>query len=142
DAGTSRNPTASAGAQSSSGVRANAPAQRSPQPNSSQPAPDAGGGAKKNDGGPVAVGSLAGKAKQRVSPAYPPLARTARVSGIVTVYLVVNEKGEVESVQRADGPAQLQQAATEAARRWKFLPTVGDGQPVRVSGYLSFNFSL
>ena len=90
----------------------------------------------------MAVGSLAGKARQRVSPTYPVLARTARVSGVVTVYLVVNEKGEVESVERAEGPAQLQQAATDAARRWKFTPTVIDGQPVRVTGYLSFNFAL
>ena len=90
----------------------------------------------------MAVGSLAGKAKQRVSPTYPQLARMSRVSGVVTVYLVVNEKGEVEKVERADGPAQLQQAAADAARRWKFLPTVVDGQPVRVTGYLSFNFSL
>jgi protein TonB len=83
-----------------------------------------------------------GKAKQRVSPSYPPIARTARVSGVVTVYLVVNEKGEVESVERAIGPMQLQQAATDAARRWKFTPTVVDGQPVRVAGFLSFNFTL
>ncbi|HEX8353066.1 MAG TPA: TonB family protein, partial [Pyrinomonadaceae bacterium] len=62
--------------------------------------------------------------------------------GNVTVYLVVNEKGDVESVQRADGPQQLQQAAAEAARRWKFNPTVVDGRPVRVTGFLSFSFAL
>jgi TonB family protein len=93
-------------------------------------------------GAPVAVGSLVGKARQRVSPSYPPLARVARITGNVTVFLVVNEKGEVESVQRADGPQQLQQAAVEAARRWKFNPTEIDGRAVRVSGYLSFNFAL
>jgi periplasmic protein TonB len=143
DAGTSQNTAAPSGARSSSGATPAAPAQQSQQQrdNAQQP-PAASGGAKKTDGGPVAVGSLAGKAKQRISPTYPPLARTARVSGVVTVYLVVNEKGEVESVQRTDGPVQLQQAAAEAARRWKFLPTVIDGQPVRVAGYLSFNFSL
>jgi protein TonB len=96
----------------------------------------------KAENSPVAVGSLVGKAKSRVPPSYPALARTARVSGSVTVFLVVNEKGEVESVMRADGPQQLQQAAIEAARRWKFNPTVIDGQPVRVTGYLSFNFTL
>jgi TonB family protein len=101
--------------------------------------PPAAGGA---GGTPVSVGSLVGKARQRVAPSYPQIARAARVSGNVTVYLVVNEKGEVESVQRADGPQQLQQAAVEAARRWKFNPTEIDGRPVRVTGFLSFNFAL
>lgn len=93
-------------------------------------------------GAPVAVGSLTAKAKQRVSPSYPAIARAARVTGTVTVFLVVNEKGEVETVQKLEGPQQLQQAAAEAARRWRFNPTLIDGQPVRVTGYLSFNFAL
>jgi protein TonB len=91
---------------------------------------------------PVAVGSLAGKARQKFSPSYPSIAKAARVSGVVTVYLVVNQNGEVESVQRADGPLQLQQAAMDAARRWKFNQTIVNGQPARVTGYLSFNFAL
>lgn len=93
-------------------------------------------------GAPVAVGSLAPRAKQKVSPTYPTIARAARVTGVVTVYIVVNEKGEVETVQKLEGPLQLQQAAADAARRWRFNPTVIDGQPVRVTGYLSFNFAL
>jgi protein TonB len=99
------------------------------------------GDAKKGDGSPIAVGSLLTKAKQRISPSYPATARASRVIGVVTVFLLVNEKGEVESVQRADGPPQLQQAAADAARRWRFNPTVVDGQPMRVTGYLSFNFT-
>ena len=104
--------------------------------------PSAGVAPAPRDGGPVAVGSLLSKARQRAAPSYPSIARAARVSGSVTVFLIVNEKGDVETVSRAEGPAQLQQAAIEAARRWKFNPTVIDGQPVRVSGYLSFNFTL
>lgn len=117
-----------------------APAQ---QPGAAQTqAPTGTAAGKAGGGGPIAVGALTGKARQRVSPSYPQIARTARISGVVTVFLIVNEKGEVESVQRADGPQQLQQAATDAARHWKFNPTVIDGQPVRVTGYLSFNFAL
>ncbi|HEX8119608.1 MAG TPA: energy transducer TonB [Pyrinomonadaceae bacterium] len=112
-----------------------APANAAPS-NATQPA------APRADNSPVAVGSLVTKAKSRVAPSYPTLARTARVSGNVTVFLIVNEKGEVENVMRAEGPPQLQQAAIEAARRWKFNPTVISGQPVRVSGYLTFNFTL
>jgi protein TonB len=140
DAGSGQKLAASTGAQPSTGGRTGAPPQQAQQTGDAQQSP--AGDAKKNEGGPVSVGSLAGKAKQRVSPAYPQIARMSRVSGVVTVYLVVNEKGEVEKIERADGPAQLQQAATDAARRWKFLPTVIDGQAVRVTGYLSFNFSL
>lgn len=98
-------------------------------------------GAKRSDNSPIAVGSLTGKARQRISPSYPSIARAAHVTGIVNVYLIVNEKGEVETVQRIDGPPQLQQAAADAARRWRFNPTVIDGQPVRVTGFLSFKFS-
>ncbi|HEX7315578.1 MAG TPA: energy transducer TonB [Pyrinomonadaceae bacterium] len=112
-----------------------APAQSTAQPNASAPEGRA-------DNAPVAVGSLVGKSKSRSSPSYPTLARTARVTGNVTVFLVVNEKGDVESVIRAEGPQQLQQAAIEAARRWKFNQTVIDGKPVRVTGYLVFNFTL
>ncbi len=90
----------------------------------------------------ISVGPLVGKAKQRVSPSYPSFAKMSRVTGVVTVYLIVNEKGDVETVQRTDGPAQLQSAAADAARRWKFTPTTIDGQNVRVSGFLSFNFAL
>lgn len=94
------------------------------------------------DGQPLEVGSLIGKATQKVSPSYPPTAKSARIAGIVTVYLVVDEKGAVTSVERANGPQLLRLSAQEAARRWKFRPTLVDGQPTRVAGFISFNFAL
>ncbi|HEY0173007.1 MAG TPA: TonB family protein, partial [Pyrinomonadaceae bacterium] len=116
--------------------------QANTQPAAPAAQPPASGGTAAAEGvTPVSVGSLLGKARQRVTPSYPQIARAARVTGNVTVYLVVNEKGEVESVQRALGPPQLQQAAVDAARRFKFNPTEVDGRAVRVSGYLSFNFA-
>ena len=124
--------------------RANTTAANTTTSNAQPPAtqPSAAAPAGRADNAPVAVGSLVSKARSRVPPSYPTLARTARVTGSVTVFLIVNEKGEVESVIRAEGPQQLQQAAIEAARRWRFNQTVIDGQPVRVTGYLSFNFTL
>ncbi|HEX8290410.1 MAG TPA: TonB family protein [Pyrinomonadaceae bacterium] len=123
-----------AGAANTNAAGAQAPAQAQPDA--------AAAPAGRAEGSPVAVGSLVVKAKSRVSPSYPTIARTARVTGNVTVFLVVSERGEVESVIRAEGPQQLQQAAIEAARRWKFNPTELNGRPVRVTGYLSFNFTL
>lgn len=92
--------------------------------------------------GLISVGSLVDKAMQKVAPNYPPTAKSARVGGVVTVYLVVNEKGMVEDVRATSGPAMLKQAANEAARRWRFSPTLLNGQPVRVAGFISFNFTL
>ena len=69
-------------------------------------------------------------------------AKSARITGVVTVHLVVDEKGAVAAIERASGPQLLQQAATEAARRWRFRPTLIAGQPVRVTGYINFNFAL
>jgi TonB family protein len=92
---------------------------------------------------PLNVGAtLIAKAKERVAPSYPAPARSARVAGNVTVFLTVDEKGEVSEVQRTSGPELLRRAAEDAARRWKFNPTIINGQPVRVSGYINFNFAL
>lgn len=91
---------------------------------------------------PVEVGSLIDKATQRVNPSYPQTAKVARITGTVKVYLEVDETGAVKAVQRADGPQLLRQAATDAARRWKFRPTVIGGQPVRVLGFINFSFTL
>jgi TonB family protein len=103
---------------------------------------DAAGGSSTATGPLVDVGSLIDKATQRINPSYPATARNVRVTGLVTVYLVVNENGAVEAVQRISGPQMLRQAAVDAAKRWKFQPTMIDGQPARVAGYISFNFTL
>lgn len=91
---------------------------------------------------PLEVGSLIEKATQRVNPSYPQTARSARITGVVKVYLEIDEKGTVATVQHTDGPQLLKQAATDAARRWKFRPTLIGGQPVRVMGYINFSFTL
>ncbi|MEO5924138.1 MAG: energy transducer TonB [Bryobacteraceae bacterium] len=51
------------------------------------------------------------------APTYPPIARQARVQGIVTVRIVVSKSGDVEK-QTVDGPRILQQALGE----WQFDP--------------------
>ncbi len=91
---------------------------------------------------PVDVGSLLERATQKINPSYPQTAKMARITGVVKVYLEIDEKGVVKSVQSTDGPMMLKQAAADAAKRWKFRPTIINGQPVRVVGFLNFNFTL
>jgi len=124
-------------------ANANPPGDTSTPPaNSQAAAPPPGGSNVATEVKPLEVGSLLPIAAQKVAPTYPATARTARISGKVTVFLRVNEKGAVTTVERTDGPIMLRGAAEDAARRWKFRPTFVNGQAVRVSGFINFNFTL
>ena len=91
---------------------------------------------------PVSGGILNGKALKMPMPMYPELARRARLSGMVDVEVVIDVTGKVISAKAVKGPALLHGAAEQAARNAKFSPTLLSGQPVRVTGTISYNFNL
>ncbi|MFN7949386.1 MAG: energy transducer TonB [Blastocatellia bacterium] len=91
---------------------------------------------------PVPGAVLQGNAIRKVQPAYPSVAKAAGVQGAVQVTVTVNENGEVTNTNITSGHPLLSEAATEAARQWKFKPTIKDGSPVRTQGVLTFNFTL
>ena len=91
---------------------------------------------------PVSAGVLNGKALEMPKPLYPEAARRARLSGVVTVEVVIDVSGKVIGARAVSGPDMLRDAAERAARQAKFTPALLAGQPVRVSGVISYNFSL
>ncbi|MBA2378253.1 MAG: TonB family protein, partial [Blastocatellia bacterium] len=58
----------------------------------------------------------------------------------VTVQVVIDEAGNVISANAVNGHALLRPAAVAAARQAKFSPTMLSGQPVKVSGVITYNF--
>jgi protein TonB len=70
------------------------------------------------------------------------LAEAAQVSGPVVVEITVDEEGNVISARAVSGHPLLRDAAVEAARQWNFTPTTLQGEPVKVIGTLTFNFTL
>lgn len=84
--------------------------------------------------------ALTGNAVSRVEPVYPPLAKAARVSGQVVVEVTVDEKGNVISARTLSGHPLLTGAAIQAARQWRFKPTLVSGVPVKVAGTITFAF--
>jgi Ca-activated chloride channel homolog len=90
----------------------------------------------------VSAGVLQGTAIKKVKPAYPELAKTAKLGGTVQVQITVNESGEVTDARVIGGHPLLSGSAVEAAKRWKFNPVKLSGKPVKVQGVISFNFSL
>lgn len=92
--------------------------------------------------GPVSVGSLLAYAEKQSPAVYPPAARAMRASGLVKLEVTVDEEGNVEEITNASGPILLQGSAKDAIRKWKFRPVVVDGQAVKATGFVNFNFSL
>lgn len=88
----------------------------------------------------ISGGVLNGKASSLPKPAYPPAARAVRASGAVTVQVLIDENGNVVSASAASGHPLLKAAAVAAARQAKFSPTMLSGQPVKVSGVITYNF--
>nr|MBA3241848.1 TonB family protein [Acidobacteriota bacterium] len=88
---------------------------------------------------PVSGGILNGKALKLPTPAYPENARRARTSGTVEVEVVIDVTGKVISAKALKGPILLQVAAEQAAKQARFSPTMLTGQPVRVSGLITYN---
>ncbi len=91
---------------------------------------------------PMDAGSLIAYASRQFAPIYPPTARQMRTTGVVRVEIVVGEDGEVAEVVNSSGPTLLQPAAKDAIRKWRFRPFTRDGQPVKATGFVNFNFSL
>jgi TonB family protein len=88
------------------------------------------------------AGSLNAKATKKVVPRYPSIAKQSGASGLVRVHVIVDESGKVVTVSRSEGPMLLRSAAEDAARQWSFEGISPAGQPVRLSGYIDFIFTL
>jgi protein TonB len=88
----------------------------------------------------VSGGVLNGKATNLPKPAYPPAAKAVRASGAVSVQVLISESGSVISATAVSGHPLLRAAAVSAARGASFSPTLLSGQPVKVSGVITYNF--
>lgn len=55
--------------------------------------------------------------------AYPHVAASARIQGIVVVEVTLNDAGEVQAAAALSGPKMLVEPSVANARRWVFKPT-------------------
>jgi TonB family protein len=94
------------------------------------------------DNSAISGGVLNGKAVSLPTPLYPKKARAARAFGIVTVQVTIDEIGRVISAHAVSGHPLLQEAAVQAAYQARFTPTLLMGQPVKVTGVITYNFQL
>ena len=102
------------------------------------PPPPAAAPARIKVGGDVQAASLL----KQVTPAYPNIAKTAHVSGTVTLHAIISKDGSIEKLEYVSGPALLMTSAITAVREWKYKPTMLNGQPVEVDTTVQVVFSL
>lgn len=85
----------------------------------------------KEPSAPLPVGGDVKPARlvKSVPPVYPPVARTQRIAGSVSIDAVVDTEGNVSTVKVLSGPAILHRAALDAVKQWHYEPAMLDGKP-------------
>ncbi len=85
---------------------------------------------------------VAARAIHQPRPDYPPLARMARIQGVVRLEAVISTDGTIQNLKLISGPPLLVPAALEAVARWRYQPTLLNGEPVEVLTEIDVNFHL
>jgi len=82
------------------------------------------------------------KLSKKVVPTYPPLARSARISGVVRFNAIIGVDGHIQNLQLVTGHPLLVPAAQAAVSQWVYQPTLLNGEPVEVMTQIDVNFTL
>jgi TonB family protein len=78
----------------------------------------------------------------RVEPLYPPEAEQKHIEGTVKLRAVIGRDGKVMGLGLLSGPQLLVPAAMKAAREWRFIPALLNGEPVESQTEITIEFHL
>lgn len=78
---------------------------------------------------------LVRRAKTKVQPQYPEMAKKFNISGTVKIEVVVAPNGSVKEARVVGGHPVLASSALEAAKKWRFEPAGGES-----TGIIDFKF--
>jgi periplasmic protein TonB len=91
----------------------------------------------------VSSGVQSAKCVNCPKPSYPPIAKQARIQGAVVLQAIIAKDGTVQklTVVSSANPL-LTPAAMDAVKRWVYIPTILNNDPVEVITEITVNFSL
>lgn len=90
----------------------------------------------------IPAGMMAENVISKVTPKYPPKAKTARIQGTVVLDAVITKTGHVDSLKVVSGPGELQQSSLDAVRQWRYKPFLLNGEPIEVETTINVKYSL
>ncbi len=79
---------------------------------------------------------------EKTAPVYPPLAKQARISGVVRLNALIGTDGRVKQLTLISGHPLLVPPALESVKEWVYKPTLLNGKPVEVITQIDVNFTL
>jgi TonB family protein len=90
----------------------------------------------------VSAGVQSARLVRKLIPEYPPLAKAARISGVVHLIGIIARDGTIRNLQLVSGHPLLAHAAMEAVEQWVYRPTLLNGEPVEVIAPIDVYFTL
>ncbi len=90
----------------------------------------------------VSQGVTQGMVLRKIEPAYPKLALSARVTGVVLLKAIISKEGEIKELQVVSGHPILVPAAIDAVRQWRYRPYLLNGEPVEVETNITVTFQI
>jgi TonB family protein len=90
----------------------------------------------------ISSGVAAGMLIHKTEPAYPSIAKTARVSGTVELNATITKSGTLKDLRVVSGSEMLRQAALDAVQTWRYRPYKINNEPTEVGVTIRVVFSL
>jgi TonB family protein len=75
-------------------------------------------------------------------PEYPPVAKMARIQGVVRLDALIGKDGTIEDLKVISGHPLLVKPAIDSVEKWRFQPTLLNGNAVEVATEIDVNFML
>lgn len=93
---------------------------------------------------PVRVGGNVKEPRLISSPApvYPVIAKEAHIQGDVVIKTTIDTHGNVTHMEVVSGPPMLRGSALEALKRWKYAPSMLNGDPITVQMMVTLKFRM
>jgi TonB family protein len=90
----------------------------------------------------ISPGIAQGLLEYAPSPVYPDIAKADHTSGTVVIHAIIAKDGKLSNPQAVSGPKELQAAALDAVRLWRYRPYLLNGDPVEVDTTVNVIFQL
>jgi protein TonB len=85
---------------------------------------------------------VAARAISKTAPEYPEVARNEHLQGTVKLHAIIGIDGKIKSLNVIKGYCSLAAASLDAVRKWRYQPTLVNGQPVEVDTTIDVIFQL